>query len=290
MESRGIPWHGLREDQSAQKVLLVIALGLAFLAVLGWSLAWMQRAVISLQHELIQELKGHIRGLEERISIRISLDRHAVALDPADRQRLASLLHRASRRYAIEWHLLVAVVETESAFRPAATSGRGALGLMQIRPSTAAEVARALGVPYDGPADLYDMEVNIRLGTAYLHLLRRRFGTLDLALQAYNIGPTRLSAVTGQAGLSRASARAPRPESLDHARDPESIEGLGTKAEPSGAGSGLPSGVQRSLREAGIHESPGRSYAAKVLTRSRWLAPLSPGPSGQSAAHLPERR
>ena len=251
MESRGIPWHGLREDQSAEKVLLVIALGLAFLAVLGWSLAWMQRAMISLQHELIQELKGQIRGLEERISIRSSLDRHAVALDPADRQRLASLLHRESRRYAIEWHLLVAVVETESAFRPAATSGRGALGLMQLRPSTAAEVARALGIPYGGPADLYDIEVNIRLGTAYLHMLRRRFGTLDLALQAYNIGPTR---------LSRA------------------------------AGSGLPSGIQRSLRGAGIDEAPGGSYAAKVLSRSRWLAPLSPGPSGQSAAHLPERR
>jgi soluble lytic murein transglycosylase-like protein len=193
MGSRGIPWHGLREDQSAQKVLLVIALGLAFLTVLGWSLAWMQRAMISLQHELIQELKGQIRGLEERISIRSSLDRHAVALDPADRQRLASLIHRASRRYAIEWHLLVAVVETESAFRPAATSGRGALGLMQLRPSTAAEVARALGIPYGGPADLYDIEVNIRLGTAYLHMLRRRFGSLDLALQAYNIGPARLS-------------------------------------------------------------------------------------------------
>ncbi len=268
MESRGIPWHGLREDQSAEKVLLVIVLGLAFLAVLGWSLAWMQRAMISLQHELIQELKGQIRGLEERISIRSSLDRHAVALDPADRQRLASLLHRESRRYAIEWHLLVAVVETESAFRPAATSGRGALGLMQVRPSTAAEVASTIGVPYDGPTDLYDMEVNIRLGTAYLHMLRRRFGTLDLALQAYNIGPTR---------LSRASARAPRPE-------------LGTKAQPSGAGSGLPSGIQRSLRGAGIDEAPGGSYAAKVLSRSRWLAPLSPGPSGQSAAHLPERR
>jgi len=143
------------------------------------------------------------------------------------------------------------VVETESAFRPAATSGRGALGLMQLRPSTAAEVARALGIPYGGPADLYDIEVNIRLGTAYLHMLRRRFGTLDLALQAYNIGPTR---------LSRA------------------------------AGSGLPSGIQRSLRGAGIDEAPGGSYAAKVLSRSRWLAPLSPGPSGQSAAHLPERR
>lgn len=259
MESRGIPWHGLREDQSAQKVLLVIALGLAFLAVLGWSLAWMQRAVISLQHELIQELKGKMRGLEERISIRSSLDRHAVALDSADRQRLASLLHRASRRYAIEWHLLVAVVETESAFRPAATSVRGALGLMQLRPSTAAEVARAFGIPYGGPADLYDIEVNIRLGTGYLHMLRRRFGTLDLALQAYNIGPTR---------LSRASAR----------------------AQPSGAGSGLPSGVQRSLRGAGIDQGPGGSYAAKVLSRSRWLAPLSPGPSGRSAAHLPERR
>lgn len=245
--------------QAADKVRLVIVIGLTLLAVLGWYLAWVQGAVISLQQEVIEELRRHMRGLEERISLWSYLEGNAVVLPPRDRKRLASLLHRESRRYAIEWRLLVAIVETESNFRPSAESRRGALGLMQLRPSTAAEVAGTIGLPYGGPAELYDIEVNIRLGTAYLHLLRRRFGTLDLALQAYNIGPTR---------LSRASAR----------------------AQPSGAGSGLPSSVQRSLRGAGIDEAPGGSYVAKVLSRSRWLAPLSPGPSGWSAAHLPERR
>ena len=199
--------------QAADKVLLVIVIGLTLLAALGWYLAWMQGAVISLQQEVIQELRQDMRGLEERISIWRHLEENAPALGLRDRKRLASVVHRESRRHDIAWHLLVAIVETESNFKPGAESRRGALGLMQLRPSTAAEVASAIGVPYGGPVELYDIEVNIRLGTAYLHMLRRRFGSLDLALQAYNIGPTRLSRLTmsrGRAG-DASSARMDRP-------------------------------------------------------------------------------
>ena len=205
MAGQGISWDRPRPGQAADGVLLVIVIGLTLLAVLGWYLAWVQGAVISLQQEVIEELRRHMRGLEERISLWSYLEGNAVALPPRDRQRLASLIQRESRRYAIEWRLLVAIVETESNFRPSAESRRGALGLMQLRPSTAAEVASTIGLPYGGPAELYDIEVNIRLGTAYLHLLRRRFGSLDLALQAYNIGPTRLSRSTisgGPTGLA----------------------------------------------------------------------------------------
>jgi soluble lytic murein transglycosylase-like protein len=194
-------------------VLLVIVIGLTLLAAMGWYLTWMQRAVISLQQEVIEELRRDMRGLEERIGIWSYLEGNAVALPPRDRKRLASLIHRESRRYAIEWRLLVAIVEMESNFKPGAESRRGALGLMQLRPSTAAEVASAIGVPYGGPVELYDIEANIRLGTAYLHMLRRRFGSLDLAVQAYHIGPTRLSRLTtfrGRAG-GASSARMDRP-------------------------------------------------------------------------------
>lgn len=220
--------------QAADKVLLVIVIGLTLLAAMGWYLTWMQRAVISLQQEVIEELRRDMRGLEERISIWSYLEGNAVALPPRDRKRLASFIHRESRRYAVEWCLLVAIVETESNFKPGAVSKRGALGLMQLRPSTAAEVAGAIGVPYGGPVELHDIEVNIRLGTAYLHMLRRRFGSLDLALQAYNIGPTRLSRLTmsrGRAG-DASSARMDRPS-----------------------------------------ESVGTSYAGTVLSRSGRLAP-----------------
>ena len=213
MAGQGISWDPPRPGQAADKVLLVIVIGLTLLAALGWYLVWKQGAVISLQQEVIEELRRDMRGLEERISISSYLEGNAPALPPRDRKRLASFIQRESRRYAIAWHLLVAIVKTESSFKPAAASRRGALGLMQLRPSTAAEVASAIGVPYAGPVELYDIEVNIRLGTAYLHMLRRRFGSLDLALQAYNIGPTRLSRLTmfrGRAGGAW-SARMDRP-------------------------------------------------------------------------------
>jgi len=206
--------------QAADKVLLVIVIGLTLLAAMGWYLTWMQRAVISLQQKVIEELRRDMRGLEERISIWRHLEENAPALGLRDRKRLASVVHRESRRHDIEWHLLVAIVETESSFRPGAESRRGALGLMQLRPATAAEVASAIGVPYGSPVELYDIEVNIRLGTAYLHMLRRRFGTLDLALQAYHIGPTRMSRVTmsrGRAG-GASSARMDRPDERVGAR------------------------------------------------------------------------
>jgi len=199
--------------QAADKVLLVVVIILTFLAALGWYLAWLQGSVISLQQEVIEELQQHTRGLEERISIWRHLEENAPALGLRDRKRLASVVHRESRRHDIAWHLLVAIVERESNFKPGAESRRGALGLMQLRPATAAEVAGAVGVPYGGPVELYDIEVNIRLGTAYLHMLRRRFGSLDLALQAYHIGPTRMSRVTmsrGRAG-GASSARMDRP-------------------------------------------------------------------------------
>jgi len=210
---RSILSDGPSPAQAADKVLLVIVIGLTLLAAFGWYLAWMQGAVISLQQEVIEELRRDMRGLEERISIWRHLEENAPALGLRDRKRLASVVHRESRRHDIAWRLLVAIVETESSFKPGAESRRGALGLMQLRPATAAEVAGAVGVPYGGRVELYDIEVNIRLGTAYLHMLRRRFGSLDLALRAYNIGPTRLSRVTmsrGRAG-DASSARMDRP-------------------------------------------------------------------------------
>ncbi|MDX1383277.1 MAG: lytic transglycosylase domain-containing protein [Thermoanaerobaculia bacterium] len=86
-----------------------------------------------------------------------------------------------ARQRRLDPALVEAVVRVESAFRPSATSHKGAMGLMQLMPDT----ARELGV-----RDAYDVDDNLRGGTTYLRRMIDRFGgDLRLALAGYNAGP-----------------------------------------------------------------------------------------------------
>ncbi len=85
-----------------------------------------------------------------------------------------------------------AVARQESAFAPEARSPKGALGLMQLLPSTAEGMARRLKARAMS-RDLFDVDNNIALGTAYLRGLMERFdGHAVLATAAYNAGPRRV--------------------------------------------------------------------------------------------------
>ncbi len=81
-----------------------------------------------------------------------------------------------------------AIMRKESTFLPHALSGSDARGLLQLIPNTGLEVAKHLGEPFFAD-ELFDPETNIRLGTAYLAGLLRRFSDqLALAAGAYNAG------------------------------------------------------------------------------------------------------
>ena len=97
-----------------------------------------------------------------------------------------------------------AITRQESNFDPSAVSSANARGLMQLLPSTAALVARRIGVAYR-LADLTGSpEVNIRLGAAYLEqMLDRYAGALPLAAAAYNAGPGRVDQWLGTYGDPR---------------------------------------------------------------------------------------
>jgi soluble lytic murein transglycosylase len=91
--------------------------------------------------------------------------------------------------------LVAAVIKVESNFSPKAVSRADARGLMQLRPSTAKEVAKGLGhtVEDDFSDKLFDPQYNITLGTRYLAQMLKQFKDNEiLALAAYNAGPSKL--------------------------------------------------------------------------------------------------
>lgn len=96
-----------------------------------------------------------------------------------------------AERYNTPARWLYATARQESAFASDARSGAGAMGLMQLLPSTAKETARKVGVKYRRNR-LNNPEYNISLGSHYLAGLHTQFGNRALASAAYNAGPHRV--------------------------------------------------------------------------------------------------
>ncbi|WCF12659.1 lytic transglycosylase domain-containing protein [Edwardsiella piscicida] len=92
----------------------------------------------------------------------------------------ASLIGQVAGKHALDPRLIQAVVAVESSYRYDTVSEKGAIGLMQVMPETAARF---------GHFALLDPRDNLEVGTRYLSTLLRRFnGRLDLALAGYNAG------------------------------------------------------------------------------------------------------
>ena len=88
---------------------------------------------------------------------------------------------------------VLAIIRSESAFIANARSAAGALGLMQIMPSTARETAKSIGMRFDSAKILNQPRHNIAIGTAYLkQMLGRYNGNFAMAAAAYSAGPYRV--------------------------------------------------------------------------------------------------
>jgi soluble lytic murein transglycosylase-like protein len=131
-------------------------------------------------------------GLRLQVAIAEQLASRRTGLGRSEIARLAAAVVSEARARDFDPSLVLAVIEVESGFDNFAVSPVGALGLMQILPSTGEALARRLGIPWRGSRTLFDPVANVRLGVAYLHELRERFGHLPTALAAYNWGPGRI--------------------------------------------------------------------------------------------------
>ncbi len=93
---------------------------------------------------------------------------------------------------------VLAVIAIESRFRPEAVSRAGAVGLMQIMPSTGEILVDEIGIEGYSDDGLKDPDVNIRLGTYYIGKLQRKYGSDVLALAAYNAGEGRVNSLINE--------------------------------------------------------------------------------------------
>ncbi len=112
---------------------------------------------------------------------------------PAEITRLSVAIAAESSRAELPIELVLALIQVESSGYNFAVSPVGAMGLMQLMPATAEGVAERIGLRWAGPETLFDPVTNVRLGVVYLRELLDRYGSVTIALAAYNWGPTRIA-------------------------------------------------------------------------------------------------
>jgi soluble lytic murein transglycosylase len=167
------------------------------------------------------------------------LTKRAPGLGLTLRSQLVQAIAEEAGRAGYDPLLILAIIDVESDFAEEAVSEKGARGLMQIKPSTLHFLAEKEGLRLSREEVAADPSLCVRLGIRYLRTLHDRFGDLDLALMAYNAGPTRIWQAK-KAGELDTFRRYPRLVRRDFRRFREG-EGLGgdwalAQREPPGTG------------------------------------------------------
>lgn len=201
---------------SLQKIPLgwscVVALGVGFLALYPFSLGYSELdatdqciveepsqaqafclASVEIPEFSPQDLSLALLKREQRIEkIHGILKNFHTGLSSAEEWELAQLIYDESLAYQYDPELILAVIATESSFYNWSRSRVGAIGLMQIMPNTGSRLAQAKNISWLGSVTLFDPHLNVKLGIEYLSRLHYRFADLEMALTAYNYGPTRV--------------------------------------------------------------------------------------------------
>ena len=119
-------------------------------------------------------------------------------INDAEAWRVSDVIWEESAKHNLDPILIAALIEVESGFQSLAISPMGARGIMQIMPDVGKAIAREIGFGEDAvtggfrPEHLDNPVFNIKLGTYYLYDLKKSFRSINLALSAYNVGPTEM--------------------------------------------------------------------------------------------------
>lgn len=177
----------IRARPGIQRARALLRLGMGAEAVREWY--WSLREANERQLLAAAEL-AHSLGMVPLMISTSERTRKLVHLAQRYPRPFESAVARQASLEKIDPALMYGVMRQESRFSLRARSHAGAQGLMQLMPGTAAYVARSINLPGWKPGRTYEMEVNLRLGGAYLRMVREDLGDpLPLAVAAYNAGP-----------------------------------------------------------------------------------------------------
>jgi soluble lytic murein transglycosylase-like protein len=134
---------------------------------------------ISCSGELIARIEPDEVEYPEDVLAAMPVAPALVIEPPAIPEEFRDIISVAAARHGVDARLVHALIQVESAYHSNARSPKGAMGLMQLMPSTARQY---------GALNLYDPKTNIETGIRHLKTLLNRFSELPLALAAYNAG------------------------------------------------------------------------------------------------------
>lgn len=113
--------------------------------------------------------------------------------------RITRAILKESAKYNFDPVFVAAIIKTESRYNPHAIGKVGEIGLMQIRPETAAWIAEKMGLDFKAANDLRDPVKNIQIGVAYMDYLRGTFPDKAYRyIAAYNMGPKNVRKLLAQ--------------------------------------------------------------------------------------------
>ena len=151
------------------------------------------QSLVQVQRAKIDTLRVEKLQLHTGIMLRDYLSEVRVRLPQETMQDMSESITNASVKFDVPPEMILAIIRIESTFDTAAVSNKGAIGLMQLMPATARQVAEELQIDWPGVEILEHPAINIEMGTYYFTKLLARFENMAVALAAYNHGPTRIS-------------------------------------------------------------------------------------------------
>lgn len=128
----------------------------------------------------------------ERSYVLNVLRENRTGLGSLEELKLAEVILMESVAHRIDPLFVLALIKTESTYYNWSKSLNGAMGLMQILPSTGRELAEELDLRWEGDRTLLDPYANVKMGVHYLSSLQRRYKDVGVSLAAYNMGPGRV--------------------------------------------------------------------------------------------------